>query len=516
MKNPDVSFAVTFAGHGTVTVTPNPTISGQHWNQLFPAAQTGVTSYKFEDFSSTPIHSYDANGVAAAVRAIYGELGVTSPIAPPVLTTQRGHFAGPGNKPEVETIYNDLLTVASGVNTRGGVTPIGEVIAYYHRPEPPRFPTPEPFFAPIPTLDFHQAVSSLGSFPAVLRDLGLVFDLVVPLPHGFTAGVVNVSVVPKFTSAFTAATPASGHQTNVIVSPQTNCRLTASSFRAVPVGPDYGNGMLDLADTSRFSIIDLDVDGAAMQLAGLSGALANINNWVEPQEQSGQTLAMSVPALRSSGPSVVWSGWADSGNGLNELATRQANIATAIGAWVSWFVAPTPKGPAPTLPVLQAEDIIRGHRFDVLPLAEPGGNWRSLHERLGSYVFGDLAPLALPAAPNAGQDEGTSVPGASSAAGIPNPPPDLYVNEAIARWSGWSLAAPRPGPQINPDDLVADNPENPAVTTPDANGQLNPQLSASFTVVPNSLPKLRFGADKSTATVRGPSTCRGQLAARST
>jgi hypothetical protein len=87
------------------------------------------------------------------------------------------------------------------------------------------------------------------------------------------------------------------------------------------------------------------------------------------------------------------------------------------------------------------------------------------------------------------------VPGATTAADTATSPtpPDLYVNESIVRWAGWSLAAPRPGPQIDPSDQIHDNRGNPAVSTPDADGQITPQLSAAFNVVPGTLPKLRFG-----------------------
>ena len=73
------------------------------------------------------------------------------------------------------------------------------------------------------------------------------------------------------------------------------------------------------------------------------------------------------------------------------------------------------------------------------------------------------------------------------------PSAELWVHESIARWAGWSLAAPRPGNQIDPNDSVHASRNNPAVTTPDAAGQVTPQLSASFQVAPGTLPKLRFG-----------------------
>ena len=53
------------------------------------------------------------------------------------------------------------------------------------------------------------------------------------------------------------------------------------------------------------------------------------------------------------------------------------------------------------------------------------------------------------------------VDGVAAAAGIPQPGTDLYVNERIARWNGWSLSAPRPGTPLNrsPDPSVAADPD---------------------------------------------------------
>jgi hypothetical protein len=532
------SFNVTFSGFPPVNVVPDLSgLSSAHWAAIFDPAMTGVTPYSYTDYSTTPIHSFDVNAVEQYVQSLYGRLGLASPVTPPVLSTIRGLFGAAD--PALEEIFLELLDLTAcaaqnptGASTLAPGTPqnpilgiyeksvignnpapgglvcalnslaIGEAISFHTRPPAPTPPSPPsaanapplPFVPTLPTLDFHQAVASLGSYPAVLRNLGLVFDLVVPLPKGLKAGTVNVSTVPVWTSSFSGGT-------TVNVSPATSSQLTASVFRAVPATTDYVDGMLNLADAGTFSVVDLDVDGAAEQLYGLSSALQNIASWVEPQSLDDATMAMTVPALRSIGPSIVWSGWADMGNGLNELASRQTTISNQVAAWAAWEQLPPllkAFNPEPPLPVLQAEDIIRGHRFDVFNLSDPAARWRSLHERIGSYAFGSESPVALPAASAGGpggQDEGVVVPGATSAAdtaATPSPP-DLYVHEAITRWAGWSLAAPRPGLQIDPDDTVHANRDNPAATTTDAAGQITPQLSASFSAAPGTLPKLRFG-----------------------
>jgi hypothetical protein len=477
LQTSTLTFEVEFQGYGSVVVPADVAATDPaRWQAIFDPTTTGVTSYQYEDFSSTPVNSFSVGAAAQYISGLYGMLGAGSPSAPPLLLSEGSELAP--NPP------NSLVSTLLRMETAPPL--IGAVRQFHTRPSTS---TTSLYSPELPTLDFHQAVSSIGSYPAVLRTLGLAFDLVVPLPAALLGGTLefNVSVIPQWTSAFTGA---SG-DTNINVSPLTNCALTPSTFWAVPMSDsDYHqNGMLNLLG-SNFSVIDLDVDGAAEQLQNFLTTLSNVNTWVakqNPDSTNGSSMAMTVPALRSTGPSIIWSGW---GAGLTGLAARQTNINSAIESWVTWYLQPPPKSTQPALPVLQAEDIIRGHRFDVLPVDQSGVPWRSLHWRKGEYVFGTGAPVALPAK----GDEGIVVPGATTAAGtVDPPPPNLYVHESIARWTGWSLSAPRPGPRIDPDETVNTHPTNTAPTTPDGAGQINPQLSASFSVVPGTLPKLRFG-----------------------
>ena len=75
--------------------------------------------------------------------------------------------------------------------------------------------------------------------------------------------------------------------------------------------------------------------------------------------------------------------------------------------------------------------------------------------------------------------------------GIPQPGTDLYINERIARWNGWSLSAPRPGTPLNrspdPAHALDDDPTMGQPVTTFA-------MTTSFTAHPGSLPTLRFGA----------------------
>ncbi|HUB71072.1 MAG TPA: hypothetical protein VL984_11670, partial [Acidimicrobiales bacterium] len=131
----------------------------------------------------------------------------------------------------------------------------------------------------------------------------------------------------------------------------------------------------------------------------------------------------------------------------------------------------------------------RGHRFDIFDETEPAASWRSLHQRDGSYIFGTGAAAVT----TTSQDEGMVVPGATQPTTSSGTSAHLYVHESIARWAGWSLSATRPGGSIAPDDTVDGSPSNPVPGNTDPSGNQNPQMSVNFTVVPGSLPKLRYG-----------------------
>lgn len=533
-----ITFEVTIGAHPAVLVAPDlHVLSGDDWTEVFPdPSLVGVKSYVADDYSTTPIHSFSVGNVKNLVQNLYGTLGTAS-LRPPVLTTGAYGFMPPSGNTNAATALAWLKNLATcaregyeanlppgvyGTGVPGGPAgttvgaglpgaaadrcapfsnDLGAARAFHVRPAPKLGENRQPVVVqpPVPILDFHKTVSSFGEYPAVLRMFGLVFDLVVPL-QGVLPGLADVTVTPHFVSSFDG----SGGRSTVNVSMTTRCLLSQAVFRLAPAGPkDYWNGMLDLADTTRFSVNDLDTDGAAEQLWNASQALQNIESFTglkdadgnsTGQTEPGKTMAMTAPALRTTAPQIVWSGWGGTGSGLSALAARQHALSQAISSWVSWKLN---GGAEPALPVLLAEDVIRGHRFDVLTLSEAVPRWYSLHRRLGRYVFGTRAPVALPAGPGPrGEDEGTTVPGATAAADteVTPTPDDLWVHEGIVSWHGWSLAAPRPGPQIDPSDKVHDQRMTaPSSATDPGTGYTNAQFAANFTVPRGTLPKLRYG-----------------------
>jgi hypothetical protein len=516
-----LEFEVSFEGIGSVTVKARlAALSPDKWHAIFDPAHTKVDSFTVSDYSSCQEWcSFDARNVAASTGGLYGKIAASGDLRPPLVEVTGGGelVTAPGNP--------DLLGPLRSLGLR-------DVLSFHSRPSLGKPVRLEP-----PMLDFHQALTTFGSYPLLLDAFGLALRLDVPLPDGLHLGKtpqnVVVQAVPQWTS--TSGTNGSNANETINVVLRTVALMSDSRFAAAPLTNDYTNGMLDLSDKKRFSVVDLDVDGAAESVSHLVTSLGALENWVAPlgKASKGALISVPLPALRSTGPAIVWSGWGqpvppnapvESGGvllspsgTLSAAAVRQKYYSDKIEAWVAWYrqnVLGKTSPPhtyliGPEIPALCADDLVRGHRFDVLDVSQGGETWQSLHQRFGNYTFGtgrgaleattaDLqqragGPLLKAGGRRAPEpEEGIALPGATQQPGA-QPSDALYVHEAIARWTGWSLSVPRNGPSISPDDQVDPSPSNPVQTYTDSSGNQNPQLSAEFQVAPRSLPRLRYG-----------------------
>lgn len=166
---------------------------------------------------------------------------------------------------------------------------------------------------------------------------------------------------------------------------------------------------------------------------------------------------------------------------LEQLDERMQALAAALGV--------PGRRPCPVRPqaavaafvgLFGAEDLTRGLRPDVLD--EVTAEWRSLTQRVQEYEFPgtDLEPFQEP-------EEGvvtTVAVGDEGDEGTPQDPrKTVRIGESLFQWTGWSLAAPRPGLALTRDEV-------PGTAETDL-GRV--PLRASAKVMPGSLPKLRFG-----------------------
>ena len=336
-----------------------------------------------------------------------------------------------------------------------------------------------------PELDFHQIVSALADYPELLLRLGLVVDLTCEAPEGDPK---TVDVIPD---------PRGAED----VLPNTRCRLTSRTFLASPASQNLRNGMIDLrgagkeidpADSAapRFDLLQVDVDGGALKLVNAAAVLQELRKRYEggPPPLDGDESA-SLPTLRGGGVTVV-------------QVDRAATVAAALDGAATLDAQASPAAP----PDLDAEDIVRGYRVEV----EAEGVWYSLHRRVGEYrlVDNNGDPIGYVVAEQNGTtdnrregqiaDEGYSK--GPSTTSKPSNDADLYLHEALVRWTGWSLSAPRPGrPAVPvPGETTRDGATVPTQgeEVAAAANKAGPgiRLETRFVPQPGTLPRLRYGA----------------------
>ncbi|MFD8949795.1 hypothetical protein ACFV0B_13165 [Streptomyces xanthophaeus] len=311
---------------------------------------------------------------------------------------------------------------------------------YWLRPEqPPAAREAEAQTQPSPGRPgFHRALSLMREHPAVLRALGLVFELTLA-PGDVTqyaGGSVRVVWPGK---------PAS---IPVIVSPRTTF---GTAFRPGST-PRVSGGMvkLDRADEGGqplWKVVTVDVDVAVQRLREAARA-----------EGARPTDTPTLPVLRSNGLQLVLRGRGE------EMRERLERAAVRGGA----------------LPdVLTADDLVLGYRIDICPTLG-GADWFSLHRRRATYTvqqpLADSGPSGNPLV--IGVPDGTEEGHTKANAAISDRT-GLHADEIVAGWRGGSLAVPRP-------PLDGSAPAAPPIDP-------GLDLGTSFRVEPASLPPLRFG-----------------------
>ncbi len=289
--------------------------------------------------------------------------------------------------------------------------------------------------------EFHATLSALGDHPALLARLGLVLRgvSVLDVPEGpFGARVVVDGLDHPDATVSTPWSAMTRTGDRIAMQPRTRA-TPATSF--APLG---------------IACESVDTDAAVRALLRLA----------EEELADGRPRSIDeLPALRTAGLRLVreeaatcdLAGLAQ--NRTNRHADQRLDDDLR----------------------LHAEDVAYGARIDVLD--HTTGRWRSLHERVVDYRVDD-APLLAGA-----HDESAvrvaivhPVPGTAS-----EPAAVSVVDDALATWDGWSLAAQRPGKAV-----VSAPDTEPAVRV--SNEPLRSGgVAADVTARPRSLPRLRFG-----------------------
>jgi hypothetical protein len=387
-------------------------------------------------------------------------------------------------RPEPAALAAAPARAAAMLLPPSGVRDTATRFALYHRmpPAPNRAPlpsSPEDFAA---LLDFHKALSALAAHPSLLPALGLV--LPVELPAGLCPP--SPASGSYLTLAVTALTPGwSWSEPPVLGQVATAFVRADGMFAAAPAtdpatlagggsAPGDGIGGFLALDPAYFALTDVDLDGALLKAMALADSVAFA--------PAGTTVEQVLPSLRSGGISLIASQRAD-------LLLQAIMDNEAFGAVLEGGAAPR---------ALNARDLVRGYRLDIW--SARSARWLSLHRRDGSYRFGADGAVSLAVTDEEGftqlavmqpaDDPTRPEDPVATAAGAPQPGTDLYVNERVARWNGWSLSAPRPGQPLNrsADPAVAADPD------PQAGQPVTPfKMTTQFAAHPGSLPQLRFG-----------------------
>jgi hypothetical protein len=488
------------------TLTAEPDLSVLRpdlWAAMFPADETRVDPYAIENFNEAKINSFQAATVHQYIEGLYGPLNAGESV-PPLLFEP---FVGKAKAGEVRPDFYEshgLPGLPKPVESPGNVQNLTwesiaarppqfyDTLKFHEVPEDERVKPP----TEAPVIDFHSAVSSLSAYPELLVYFGLVFTLTIDVddlpanPNAFPD--FELSVEPEWKSSFGA--------NSINVKPKTVAIL--ETFLPQPYGSDYNNdslsdgaGFLLLGKsnegTPQFSVLDVDIDGAA---ESLRSAVSGIESTLKTHSGSRVSLDLRLPSLRSAGPSILWHGWGDESREIEEgkslnlaaLAAMQTKFQEEVKAFIE------KKQPDP--PLVYAEHLTRGWRIDIgqFIFGQEGGfdnqggrfKWDSLHWRLGSYVFGTGAGAQKLLEP--GPIEGFVSPGATHQPVAKGQSPEqLWIHESIARWDGWSLSTPRPGRHIKNKGEISTKAEeeapNPAATHT-IEGNKNPQISASFSI----------------------------------
>lgn len=514
LKSDGLSLDVRCAGRTQTVQIDTAVLAPELWAELFDA-ETFVEPFSFPDYAERGVLSFSMRESLSALKNVYQQAGLE--LALPV--TGEGDQIRKENRNRnrlrelvqgFEVHWNARVAAssreavrrknryteigASGANldAEGLIRPgdnAGEArkdaalpFAVFHH-----MPTPDREGAPLEldrgkVLDFHRVVSSLGAYPELQRKLGLVFDLELP------AEFVARTEPEKFETLSIGAVHADWRTATKTPEVRTAYVHLATDggrlFTTAPRGavrcssPTNVVGLLDL-NPARFGLAQVDVEGGMHKAIILAETLIhpdrarNLDHDAKPEPAPHPEVfdpGATLPSLRSGGFSLyVDQRGAEVLRGLQQA--KKFNDAAVNGS-----AQPEP---------FFAEDLVRGYRLDVWD--SHTGDWHSLHLRDGKYQIGDETFTTE-------AEEGfTQLAFTQPAPGAESPDPeatrDLYIHEALARWAGWSLSAPRPARHLNrsadPAKALEEEAGNQAETPFD--------MTVEYTVTPGTLPRLRFG-----------------------
>jgi hypothetical protein len=530
LKEKGFSFEVQCGAQKTTVQINREVLQPDLWEELFKD-DTLVRPYDFPDYSNRGILSFSIRQTLSALKATYQKAGLEiglpdNPTEDPTgkrksnrrkLTEMvdgfdvhwDGRLAGEWRnmvrtrKPSMETLnYQGSPPLSGALDSEGAIIaqPDSEALkkialpfaVFHHMPTPKydhnRDSKGNLILNTKDLLDFHQVLSSLNSYPDLLRALGLVFDLELPanFVQATAVGKYGTFWVSKVTPGWSwSLAPEMPHLKTAYVLIQAggkNLFCNAPRYLDDPTFPTAVIGLLQL-NPKNFGLAQLDVDGGMHKTINMAETLhpsidANKGNNVQPLEAPNPEVfdpEATLPSLRSGGFSLY--------------ADKRAQQLLSIISQSKTFNDAVEGGTPQKRPFFE-EDLVRGYRLDVWDSFS--NNWHSLHMRQAEYLVGEKQKLFQPK--NKTEEGFIQMAITQPADGAQPITNDLYLHEAMARWDGWSLSAPMPSKHLSryadPSKAVPkDNDPEYSENQPDTPFK----LTTKFTVTPKSLPRLKFG-----------------------
>ncbi len=304
--------------------------------------------------------------------------------------------------------------------------------------------------------DFHQIVSALGSYPLLLRKLGLVFDFHASLsefPVDALKGTARIRVKPA-----ASLLPGIDHQpfwTAISVAPEGSSNYREFAAASASAGRTRAADSFGLASAS----VALEkVEHAAFALIQQARS--------EPDDVPKVLPALLQGGMRIGSPAIPLK--------VRTAILEQTRLEQSLQASLAQPRGASDAGDDEEL--LYAEQLQRGIRVDVRDVST--GEWRSLCARDNRFAAGDWQ---WPESDNALLDEGVVEPTV-----FRDDNDRIFsakVTEDLFEWDGWSLVVPR-------SDNSADKVQALQQARVAASGT---PLSVATTVAQGSLQPQRFG-----------------------
>ena len=386
--------------------------------------------------NDTGLQSYDSGGVLRAIRRAYAT----------TLAAELGASPGP---PGLEAF--DLAHPERKARAAVDGDPILAFARFHRPPTDPGYARTDEAEPP----DFHQVIAAMGTHPQLMRRLGLVFDVELPLDDlalEDTAADRYLRVHPPDMGLGDAV----HHHT-----PWTRVdfdTVRTDRYRGFGVAGTRRRGAIGLfaLDSPQVTVAQEQVEHAAfalIQQATMAG--------------TDDAAPATMPALLQGGMRVSH---AEKPALLGDAISKQSSLARSLHRSRQGTDATDPSPSEEE--IIHAEHVTRGFRVDVQNVTT--GQWRSLCRRLVRYA---TEHWSWPDGAGHFEDEGTLEPTASREQRVLSPA--LRVTDDLFDWDGWSLAVPRP----QGDDAGA------IQARPDYGSPLQSHLE----VPPGSLEPQRFG-----------------------